>query len=85
MTQSITVENIKCGGCINSIKTALMKIDGVQNVSIDKDTETITIDGMAERSALVQALSKLGYPEKGNNDLLKKAKSYVSCAVGKMN
>lgn len=85
MTQSITVENIKCGGCMNSIKIALMKINGVKSVSIDKDTETITIDGMVEKAILVQELSKLGYPEKGNNDLFKKAKSYVSCAVGKMN
>lgn len=85
MTHHITVENIKCGGCMNSIKTALLKIDGVQNVSIDKDTETITIDGTAEKTILVQVLSKMGYPEKGNNDLLKKAKSYVSCGIGKMN
>ena len=85
MTHNIEVENIKCGGCMNSIKTALLKISGVENVSIDKDTETVTIDGTAEKTILVQALSKMGYPEKGNNNLLKKAKSYVSCAIGKMN
>ncbi|HRO76101.1 MAG TPA: heavy metal-associated domain-containing protein, partial [Crocinitomicaceae bacterium] len=67
-----------------SIKSALMKIDGVENVSIDKDTETVTIDGTVERENLIQTLSKLGYPEKGNNNLLKKAKSFVSCAIGKM-
>lgn len=38
-----------------------------------------------EKTILVQALSKMGYPEKGNNDLLKKAKSYLSCAIRKMN
>jgi copper chaperone len=85
MTHSLAVENIKCGGCVNSIKTALLKIRGVENVNIDKDTETVTIDGTAEKTVLVQALSKMGYPEKGNNDLLKKAKSYVSCAIGKIN
>lgn len=84
MIQKITVENIKCGGCINSIKTALMKINGVQSINIDKDTETITIDGTVKRENLVQTLSNLGYPEKGKNDLLKKAKSFVSCAIGKM-
>lgn len=85
MVQAIKVENIKCGGCMKSIKTALMKLNGVENVSIDQDTETVTVDGTAERATLIQALSKLGYPEKGNNDLLKKAKYYVSCAIGKMN
>lgn len=85
MTHNIEVENIKCGGCMNRIKTALLKISGVENVSIDKDTETVTIDGTSDKNILVQELSKLGYPEKANNDLLKKAKSYVSCAIGKMN
>lgn len=85
MKHNITVENIKCGGCMNSIKTALLKINGVENVNIDKDTETVTIDGTVEKTILTNALSKMGYPEKGNNDLLKKAKSYVSCAIGKMN
>ncbi len=70
---------------MNSIKTALMKINGVENVSIDKDTETVTIDATVEKIILINALSKMGYPEKGNNDLLKKAKSYVSCAIGKIN
>ena len=77
MKQSITVENIKCGGCMNSIETALMKITNVENVSIDKDTDTVIVDGVVERESLIQALSNLGYPEKGNNNLLKKAKSYV--------
>ncbi|SHH78075.1 heavy-metal-associated domain-containing protein [Flavobacterium johnsoniae] len=85
MRHNITVENIKCGGCMNSIKTALMKINGVENVSIDKDTESVTIDATVEKIILINALSKMGYPEKGNNDLLKKAKSYVSCAIGKIN
>lgn len=85
MTNNIEVENIKCSGCMNSIKTALLKIDGVENVSIDKDTETVTIYGTADKNILVQELSKLGYPEKGNNTFLKKAKSYISCAIGKMN
>lgn len=85
MTHDIAVENIKCGGCMNSIKTALMKINDVENVSIDKDTETVTIDSTVEKIILINALSKMGYPEKGNNDLFKKAKSYVSCAIGKIN
>ena len=83
MIHNIAVENIKCGGCMNSIKTALMKINGVENVSIDK--ETVTIDATVEKIILINVLSKMGYPEKGNNDLLKKAKSYVSCAIGKIN
>lgn len=85
MTHNIVVENIKCEGCMSTIKTALHKLDGVQNVSIDKHTDTVTIEGLVEKNIFMQELSKLGYPEKGNNDLLKKAKSFVSCAIGKIN
>lgn len=85
ITHNIEVGNIKCGGCVNSIKTALLKLDGVQNVQIDKDAEIVTINGTADKNILVQELSKMGYPEKGNNDLFKRASSYLSCAIGKMN
>ena len=85
MTQEILVENIKCGGCMNTITNALMKIQGVDKVEIDKFTEIITVAGNAEKSILINTLSGLGYPEKGKNNLLKKAKSFVSCSVGKLN
>lgn len=72
MQHIIEVENIKCGGCMNSIKNALTKIEGVLEVSIDKETETIEVKSTTEREKLVKILSDLGYPEKGNNTLLKK-------------
>lgn len=86
MTQEISVENIKCGGCMNSIKTTLLKLANVQNVSIDKETETISISSSIplDREVLVNQLAKMGYPETGNNNLLLKAKSFVSCAIGNL-
>ncbi len=84
MEHQIQVENIKCGGCMNSIKNALIQLPLVDEVTIDKDTETITVNGDVDLSILIEKLNALGYPEKGNNTPLKKAKSYVSCAIGKM-
>jgi copper chaperone len=78
------VENIKCGGCMNSIKTALLKLEGVESVSIDQETDTIAVLGNPSREVIVEKLNHLGYPEKGNNSLVKKAKSYVNCAIGRM-
>lgn len=85
MKHTIEVENIKCGGCTTTILTALSKISGVSSVEIDKGSESITIDSETGRSILVDTLSGLGYPEKGENTLLKKAKSYISCAIGRIN
>jgi copper chaperone CopZ len=84
MIHKIEVENIKCGGCMNSIKTALLKIENVTEVAIDKETDTITIDADNDRAVFVNTLSSLGYPEKGHNTLLHKGKSFVSCAVGNL-
>lgn len=85
MTHIIEVENIKCGGCMNSIKRALMSLSGVSEVSITKETETIRVEGDVRRDVLTSKLSEIGYPEKGSNTLLHQAKSFVSCAIGKFN
>lgn len=82
MIHKIKVENIKCGGCMNSIKMALLKIENVTEVEIDKETDTITINTANDRIVFVNTLSNLGYPEKGHNSLLHKGKSFVSCAIG---
>lgn len=86
MITQITVENIKCGGCMNSIKTALIKLDDVQDITIDLETQTISIDSNIplDRTKIVSRLSQMGYPEVGNNTVFLKAKSYVSCAIGNM-
>lgn len=84
-TEIIFVENIKCGGCMSSIKEAIKKIAGVSDVEIEKESDKVTIYGTAIlRETLVNKLAKLGYPEKGNNTALAKMKSFVSCAKGNL-
>lgn len=84
-TQEIFVENIKCGGCMTSIKSAIMKLAGVKSVEINLEQEKITIGGKGiKKEAMIKKLTSLGYPEKGHNTIFNQAKSYVSCAVGKM-
>jgi copper chaperone CopZ len=85
MEQQIQVENIKCGGCMNSIIKALEQLPLVKDVQIVLETETITVLGDVDRALLVDKLNALGYPERGHNTTMKKAKSFVSCAMGKFN
>lgn len=83
-THQIFVDNIKCGGCINNIKTSLLKINGVTAVEVFIEKDKVCVTGIAvEKETLVAKLSSLGYPEKGNNNFISKAKSFVSCAVGR--
>lgn len=90
MSYEISVENIKCGGCANTITSKLSQLDGVDNCEVDVEKGVVTINGDESHKAEVTSLLlKLGYPESGTAEGLKaakaKAKSYVSCAVGKMN
>jgi copper chaperone CopZ len=81
----IFVENIKCGGCMNSIRTALLKLEGVLDVQINKETDRVSVSGeQLNRETVINKLAALGYPEKGNNSFMSKVKSMVSCAVGRI-
>ena len=89
MSLSIQVENIKCGGCANSIKKGLMDEAGVLTVAIDVENGMVSIDGEnLDRDAIAAHLLKMGYPESGSVEGMKaataKAKSFVSCAIGKV-
>ena len=89
MSIEIVVENIKCGGCASSITENLLQQDGVKLVEIDIESGTVLIDGdIGLRDSYAEALSTLGYPEQGTLQGIglvgAKAKSFVSCAVGRI-
>jgi copper chaperone len=90
MAYTISVENIKCGGCASTITSKLTALDIVDSCQVDIEKGVITVNGdEAHKPTVAQVLLKLGYPETGTAEGLKaaaaKAKSFVSCAVGKMN
>ena len=90
MKISIEVENIRCGGCANTISKKLTAIEGVDAVDVAIEDQTVTIDSSDNnvRDEVVAALYKMGYPERGSVEgvdaLKEKAKSVVSCAIGKV-
>lgn len=86
MQTIINIENLKCGGCASTIKKELLAINGVEEVQIDVDTATVSVKSEPQfLETIKEQLSKLGYPEVGaKNTVLHKAKSFVSCAVGRV-
>ncbi len=94
MSIVIAVENIKCGGCANSIKQKLNALQGVTETEVDIEAGSVAvkleagIDQNQVISAVEEKLLGMGYPKVGSVEGLKaaatKAKSFVSCAVGKM-
>lgn len=90
MQIAIEVENIKCGGCANSITSKLMEDERIQTVEVDVDNGIVTLEADSDevRNDAITRLLKMGYPETGSIEGLKavkaKASSFVSCAVGRM-
>jgi copper chaperone len=90
MKTTIIIDNLKCGGCASTIKKGLMSISGVSEVNVNTETDTIEITHTdnAELSIMKEKLHTMGYPERGTVEGLDKfvsnAKSYVSCAIGKL-
>jgi copper chaperone len=88
-TIQIEVENIKCGGCENSIVKGIHSVAQVSNLVVDVDKQLVSFTGEASvKQAVVDKLRALGYPEKGSVSGLEagltNAKSYVSCAIGRI-
>jgi len=86
MKTQIQIENLKCGGCANTIKKGLLTLDQVTEVSIDIESSEVTVETTKDNLIEVkEKLAKMGYPEVGDkNTIAHKAKSFVSCAVGRM-
>ncbi len=89
-TIQIVIDNLKCGGCAGAITKELKHLPGITSVEVNNQEDRVTIetsDDFKKETALEKLLS-LGYPEKGSVHGLQKltagAKSFVSCAIGRI-
>jgi copper chaperone CopZ len=81
--ETIKVVNIKCGGCEKNIIDSLEKI-GMTDVKIDIGCQAVSFNG--DEAIARKKLSEMGYPSADSPEaksILKKAKSYLSCMVGR--
>lgn len=86
MKTSIIVQNLKCGGCANTITTKLSSISNISNLEVDIEASKVSFNYINKEDALIvkEKLKNLGYPSiEEENSLGSKAKSFVSCATGK--
>ena len=85
------VLNVKCGGCAGTLKSKLKDEFGDVDVDLEVMPRVITVykDDIDEEK-LREALKALGYPMVDEDmnfieGVGAKAKSFVSCAIGKAN
>ena len=87
MMTTLEIQNLKCGGCAHTISSKLNNLEGIQNVSVDTESNAVSFENEFTNGVetAILLLSKLGYPVNGDaNSIGKKAKSFVSCALGRV-
>jgi copper chaperone CopZ len=91
MKQTFEVINVKCGGCAGTLTSKLQEEFGIVEVNLEVEPRQITLDiEESQLPALRAKLKSLGYPMSDEElttleGFSTTAKSFVSCAVGKMN
>jgi len=87
MTITIGIQNLKCGGCANTITSKVSNIENISNVTVDVDNSSVSFNYETENDLhnAKNKLASIGYPTEGEkNSVISKTKSFVSCATGKM-
>jgi copper chaperone CopZ len=87
MKTELYIQNLKCGGCANTIINKLSELEDVSSVDVDVESSVVSFEHTSENTinTAVEKLATLGYPVEGDkNTVISKAKSFVSCAVGRM-
>ncbi len=81
------LQNLKCSGCEKSITKLLDNTQGLINydLSVDDSKLVLHVQNASVSELIKVELASLGYPVIGDkNTFSQKAKSYVSCAIGKV-
>lgn len=87
MKTTFQIQNLKCGGCVKSISKKLSELKEINDVIVEKDSSSVSFDHQSadDASLVKETLRNLGYPTiDDDNSIVEKAKSFVSCASGKM-
>ncbi len=87
MNYSLQVQNLKCGGCAKTISEKLATIEEISAIAVEVQTSTVSFNATNEAAfqKVENKLIEIGYPPEGTkNSMLTKAKSFVSCATGKL-
>lgn len=61
MARSLTVHGMSCDGCETAVRDAVLDVSGVTDAVVERETDSVTIEGTAETDALVAAIEDAGY------------------------
>jgi len=91
MRKAFSVLNVRCGGCANTVKKALSERFENPEVDLSKEPREILVEitSNEDETWLRETMRSLGYPFSDEKIGFMqgtglKAKSFVSCAIGKI-
>jgi len=87
MKTTIVIQNLKCGGCANTITSKISALENISNVTVNLENSAVSFEATSEKDITIATnkLAAIGYPAEGeDNSVVSKAKSFVSCATGRM-
>lgn len=63
-TQTFRIDIISCNHCIHTVKTELLDLEGVKDVSASLETKEVTVqyDAPADEAAIRSLLAEINYP-----------------------
>jgi len=61
MKNEYSIEGVKCGGCVATVKDKLSKLENVDSVEVNIQEKTLTVEGDVAKESLQAALSDTKY------------------------
>ena len=87
MKFTLSVQNIKCGGCAKTITSKLLELENITDVLVEVNSGKVSYESNIPEAthSVKDKLVALGYPTvDAKNGLGDKTKSFVSCATGRL-
>ena len=80
MKTTFEIENLKCSGCVKTATEGAAALDGISNVIVSLENNSITFESSDEGSINIveEKLKEIGYPKKEEVSLLDKAKAFLN-------
>jgi len=58
---TFNVPKMSCGGCVNTIKKAILQVDEKAVVEVNLPTKTVTVNTAISKETIIKAMSDAGY------------------------
>jgi copper chaperone len=64
MTTELTVEGMSCGGCEQTVESALEEMENVESAAADNEADRVTVEGSPDDDAVAETIEDAGYTVK---------------------